>query len=79
MKVVTGGTLARKYLKQTKPDLVIAIACERDLLSGIMDVSSIDVYGIFNIIRDEDCIDTGVSIMEVERVIKKIRGIEEEL
>jgi Protein of unknown function DUF116. len=36
--VATGGTLARKVVKDIKPKAIIAIACERDLTSGILDV-----------------------------------------
>ena len=36
--VATGGTLARQMVKDAKPKVVLAIACERDLMSGIKDV-----------------------------------------
>ena len=36
--VATGGTLARQIVYKTKPKAVLAIACERDLMSGIQDV-----------------------------------------
>ncbi|MDL2272311.1 DUF116 domain-containing protein, partial [Desulfovibrio sp. OttesenSCG-928-I05] len=37
LAVATGGTLARRIVKQTKPRFIIAVACERDLSSGIQD------------------------------------------
>ena len=36
--VATGGTLARQVVYNTRPKAVLAIACERDLMSGIQDV-----------------------------------------
>ena len=37
VKIATGGTLARKYIKEIRPSLIIAVACKRDLISGIKD------------------------------------------
>jgi len=33
-RVMTGGTLARKTIKDLRPKAIVAIACERDLISG---------------------------------------------
>ncbi len=35
--VATGGTLARKIIVDKRPQLILAVACERDLTSGIRD------------------------------------------
>jgi Uncharacterized conserved protein len=32
--IATGGTIARKVVKEVKPDAIVAVACERDLSSG---------------------------------------------
>ena len=48
VKIATGGTLARLFLKNEKPDFVVAVACERDLVAGIYDSFPMMVYGIFN-------------------------------
>ena len=37
--VATGGTLARKFIEKYHPRAIVAIACERDLTSGIIDVN----------------------------------------
>ena len=37
ISVATGGTLARRIVKEKQPSVIIAIACERDLTSGIQD------------------------------------------
>jgi hypothetical protein len=72
-KIATGGTLARKFLKETQPKLVIAIACERDLVSGIYDAFPMPVYGIFNKKINGPCFNTDLSIEEIETVLKKLK------
>ena len=72
VKIATGGTLARKHIKDTRPDLVMAVACKRDLVSGIHDAYPVNVYGIFNEIPNEPCIDTTVSIEKVREFLNKI-------
>jgi len=49
LAVATGGTIARRIVVQKRPKLIIAVACERDLTSGIQDTYPLPVYGIFNI------------------------------
>jgi hypothetical protein len=77
IKVATGGTLARKYIKEIRAKLVIAVACKRDLISGIHDAIPIDVYGIFNEIVQEPCIDTTVAAEKIEAVLMKLCKKEE--
>ncbi|MDW7670855.1 MAG: DUF116 domain-containing protein [Bacillota bacterium] len=73
--VVTGGTLARKRIQEKNPALVIAIACERDLISGLMDVQQIPVYALINERPEGPCLNTRVDLDEVESVIKRfLRG-----
>lgn len=70
VSLATGGTSARQFIKELKPEIVIAVACERDLSSGIMDVSGLPVYGILNRRPNGPCKDTLVDTDEIERVIK---------
>ena len=67
--VATGGTLARKIIVDNKPKAVIAVACERDLTSGVREVNKIPVLGIFNSRPNGPCIDTNIKINEVEDAI----------
>ena len=46
--IATGGTVARRIVVQCHPSCIIAVACERDLTSGIQDTFPIPVYGILN-------------------------------
>ncbi len=66
MAVATGGTLARKIVVDKKPDLIIGVACERDLTSGIQDTYPIPVYGVLNKRPNGPCFDTDVDLDMVE-------------
>ena len=68
--IATGGTLARKIIIENKPKAVIAVACERDLTSGIQDMKHIPVLGVFNKRPNGPCFDTFLNIHEVEDAIK---------
>lgn len=72
--IATGGTLARKIIIKYKPKAIIAVACERDLTSGIQDVSKIPVVGVFNKRPNGPCFDTQMDILEVEKVISFFLG-----
>lgn len=74
-KVTTGGTLARRLLREKNPGLVVAVACPRDLGQGILDALPLPALGILNTRPNGDCFDTTVSMEEVrgmlETVLKK--------
>lgn len=67
--VATGGTLARKFVEKYQPRAIIAIACERDLASGIQDVAPLPVLGIVNIRPEGPCMNTIVDLKLVERAV----------
>lgn len=68
--VVTGGTLARKVIKEIRPRAVLAIACERDLTSGIQDVFPLPVVGVLNQRPNGPCCNTKVELTDIENAIK---------
>ncbi len=70
--VVTGGTLARQTVKTIRPKAVLAIACERDLTSGIQDVYPLPAVGVLNIRPNGPCYNTHVDIQQVRREIEAI-------
>ena len=70
--VATGGTLARQIVYQTRPKAVLAIACERDLMSGIQDVYPLPAVGVLNIRPNGPCYNTHVDIDEVKAQLEKI-------
>ena len=65
--VATGGTLARKIVVDKRPEMIIGVACERDLTSGIQDTYPIPVYGILNKRPNGPCYDTDVDLELVEQ------------
>ena len=69
-RVVTGGTLARKLILETRPKAIIAIACERDLVSGLQDVKGIPVLAVINQRPNGPCVNTLVDLEEVEIAIR---------
>ncbi|HEX3032371.1 MAG TPA: DUF116 domain-containing protein, partial [Bacillota bacterium] len=70
LAVATGGTLARKFIGEFRPRAVIAIACERDLTSGIQDSNPLPVLGVLNIRPNGPCYETTVDLNRVERAIR---------
>ena len=78
LKVVNGGTLARKSILDNMPTVVIAVACERDLVTGIFDAFPMPVIGIFNVRENGPCYNTGVNISELEKIIFKLTDREEQ-
>lgn len=68
--VVTGGTLARQTVKNIKPKAVLAIACERDLTSGIQDVYPLPAVGVMNIRPNGPCYNTRVDMALVRQEIE---------
>ena len=69
VSVATGGTLARKIVVDRRPEVIIAVACERDLTSGIQDSYPIPVFGIFNRRPHGPCYDTDVDLELVKKGI----------
>ncbi|MBD3178307.1 MAG: DUF116 domain-containing protein [Candidatus Latescibacteria bacterium] len=66
-----GGSAARKLVVKTSPRAIIAVACERDLLSGIQFVSGeIPVIGIPNKRPKGPCKNTVIDTSEFETALK---------
>ncbi len=65
LAVATGGTLARRIAKEYKPKYIIAVACERDLYSGIKDSYPVPVYGLLNQRPYGPCQDTCIQMDEL--------------
>ncbi|MEW6686257.1 MAG: DUF116 domain-containing protein [Candidatus Edwardsbacteria bacterium] len=70
ISVATGGTLARRVVVETKPTAIVAVACERDLVSGIQEVYPLPVFGILNKRPQGPCRNTIVELREVEEAIQ---------
>ena len=72
IKVATGGTLARKIIREIRPRGIVAVACERDLSSGIQDSGPVPVIGVLNCRPNGPCVNTDVSLEAVEQAINTI-------
>ncbi|UCD95229.1 MAG: DUF116 domain-containing protein [Candidatus Zixiibacteriota bacterium] len=71
MATVGGGSEARIKIKEARPQIIIAIACERDLLSGFRDVNThIPVIGFPNRRPEGPCKNTCVDVGTIEDAIK---------
>jgi hypothetical protein len=68
--VATGGNLARRIVKDVKPEAVVAVACERDLSSGIADSYPLPVLGIANERPFGPCFNTRVNLEKVKEAIE---------
>lgn len=65
-----GGGEARRKIKELRPGLIIAVACERDLLLGFIDVNPhIPVVGFPNIRPCGPCKDTEVDLQQIEAAV----------
>jgi uncharacterized protein len=70
LSVATGGTLARRRVAEAKPQAIIAVACERDLTSGIQDAYPLPVIGILNDRPYGPCFNTSVDIGKVAEALE---------
>ena len=75
--ISTGGTLARQAVKQARPKAIVAVACERDLTSGIQDVFPLPVLGVLNERPNGPCFNTRADMHKVEEAIRAFLTDEE--
>jgi hypothetical protein len=71
---VGGGEEARKVISKERPSFIIALACERDLISGIRDVAlRIPVIGIPNKRPEGPCKNTLIDLEEFRKALQFAR------
>lgn len=70
--VATGGTAARNAVMNIKPKVILSVACERDLASGIEDVKFIPVVGILNERPNGPCFNTTLNLELFEKKLEEI-------
>jgi len=76
MAIATGGTIARRIVVQKRPRLILAVACERDLASGIQDTYPLPVFGILNERPKGPCLDTLVPLDQLEHALRHFLRLE---
>ena len=74
MAIATGGTIARRIVVQLRPRLILAVACERDLTSGIQDTYPLPVFGVLNQRPLGPCVDTVVEVGLLEDALRLFVG-----
>jgi len=77
ISVATGGTLARKVIVEKRPKLVLAVACERDLTSGIKDCYPLPVIGILNERPHGPCFNTLVDCSKIDDALSQVLLLDE--
>jgi len=70
--IATGGTLARKIIVLSKPKCIVAVACQKDLVDGLLEVFPIPVYGILNDCPEGPCFNTNVDIGKITDFINYV-------
>jgi hypothetical protein len=76
LAVATGGTIARRIVVQKRPGLIIAVACYRDLSSGIQDTYPLPVFGVLNERPNGPCLDTTVPLSGLETALTRFLSAE---
>jgi hypothetical protein len=73
MATAGGGQEARKKIRELRPKAIVAIACERDLLSGFVEVNpEIPVVGVPNLRPEGPCKNTEVDREELVSLIRRL-------
>jgi len=72
--VVPGGTLARELVRSKKPKVVLAIACERELSSGIADTYPTPVISMINERPNGPCVETRAPCESVDEILTQLLG-----
>lgn len=70
LSIATGGNLARRVVSDIRPEAIVAVACERDLSSGISDIYPLPVLGVANERPFGPCVNTKVDLAKVKEAIE---------
>ncbi len=69
--VATRGQLARRVIRERRPRAVVAVACERDMVSGLHDVAGkIPVLGLTMTLPSGPCKDASVNLGQFEEWVR---------
>ena len=73
--VATRGQLARRVIRERRPRAVVAVACERDMVSGLHDVAGkVPVLGLTLTLPSGPCKDTRVDLGLLEDWVRRTLG-----
>jgi uncharacterized protein len=69
--VATRGQLARRVIRERRPKAVVAVACERDMVSGLHDVAGkIPVLGLTMTLPAGPCKDASLDLGRLEEWVR---------
>ena len=70
--VATRGQLARRVIRERRPKAVVAVACERDMVSGLHDVAGrVPVLGLTMTLPNGPCKDASLDLRTMEEFVRK--------
>ncbi len=73
--VATRGQLARRAIRERRPRAVVAVACERDMVSGLHDVAAkVPVLGLTMRLPAGPCKDAAIDLPRFERWVESLVG-----
>jgi hypothetical protein len=73
VRLTLRSRFAPEFVKASSPDLVIAVACEHELVAGILRVAPVLCYGIINTRPEGFCKNTQVAVEEIEALARELK------
>ncbi len=75
--VATRGQLARRVIRERRPRAVVAVACERDMMTGLRDVAGkLPVLGLTMQLPNGPCRDATIDLRQMEKWVQSLVGME---
>jgi hypothetical protein len=69
--VATRGQLARRVIRERRPRAVVAVACERDMMTGLRDVAGkLPVLGLTMQLPNGPCRDATIDLTQMEKWVQ---------
>jgi len=69
--VATRGQLARRVIRERRPRAVVAVACERDMMTGLRDVAGkLPVLGLTMQLPNGPCRDATIDLEQMEQWVQ---------
>jgi uncharacterized protein len=73
--VATRGQLARRVIRERRPRAVVAVACERDMMTGLRDVAGkLPVLGLTMQLPNGPCRDAVLDLDVMDRWVRSLVG-----
>jgi hypothetical protein len=74
LRIALSSYRAVEIVREAEPDLIVAVACERELIDGIVAVAGRPAYCIFNQRPEGYCRNTTCDIAEIRVVLSELLG-----